>query len=108
MDNDLPQAKMTDAVDLKGATDTEKDTEQEVNKSPITTDKRPCCMLEDAIWKENTKDFLIVSEDILAMPDCTLMIRSLSDRLIEIHVDPNKQSASVERKDKVKRVNDQR
>ena len=60
--------------------------------------------MEDAIWKENTKDFLIVSEDVLAMPDCTLMIQSLSDREIEIHVDPNKQGPTVEVMDKDKYI----
>ena len=99
MDNDSPQAKVTDTGDLRGTTDTEKDIEQEDNKFSMTTDKRPCHTLEDAIRRENTKDFLIVSEDVLAMPDCTLMIQSLSDREIEIHVDPNKQSTSVETKD---------
>ena len=38
------------------------------------------------------KDFLIVADDVLTMPDCTLMIWSLSEREIEIHVDPKKQS----------------
>ena len=39
----------------------------------------------------NQWHILIVSENILSMLDCTLMIRSLSDREIEIHVDPRKQ-----------------
>ena len=44
--------------------------------------------LEDAIWKESTSEFLIVDDSILNMPDCTLSIKSLSEREIEIELDP--------------------
>ena len=44
--------------------------------------------LEDAIWKESTSEFLIVDDSILNMPDCTLSIKSLSEREIEIKLDP--------------------
>ena len=44
--------------------------------------------LEDAIWKESANEFLIVDDNILNMPDCTLSIKSLNDREIEIQLDP--------------------
>ena len=44
--------------------------------------------MEDAVWKASAKDFLIVDDNILNMPDCTLLIRNLSDREIEIEMDP--------------------
>ena len=50
--------------------------------------------LEDAIWKESASEFLIVDDNILNMPDCTLSIKSLNDREIEIKLDPKpKQTA---------------
>ena len=36
----------------------------------------------------NTREFLIVDDSILNMPDCTLSIKNLSDREIEIKLDP--------------------
>ena len=92
-DTTEPGDKLTDVLDLKVAMTIIKDTmaRQEVTKAFTATDKRVSHTLEDAIWKENTKDFLIVSDDVLMMPDCTFMIRSLSDKEIEIHVDPKKQ-----------------
>ena len=46
------------------------------------------CTLEDAIWNESTREFLIVDDNILNMPDCTLSIKNLSEREIEIELDP--------------------
>ena len=44
--------------------------------------------LEDAIWKESASEFLIVDDSVLNLPDCSLSIKSLSDREIEIQLDP--------------------
>ena len=51
--------------------------------------------LEDAIWKESANEFLIVDDNILNMPDCTLSIKSLSDREIEIQLDPKPKQISA-------------
>ena len=94
-DKSSPQVKLPETLELQGAMEALKvaTTEHESDKASTASEQRVCHTLEDAIWKENAKDFLIVSDEVLSMPDCTLMIRSLSDREIEIHVDPKKQSA---------------
>ena len=42
--------------------------------------------LEDALWKESASEFLIVDDSVLNLPDCSLSIKSLSDREIEIQL----------------------
>ena len=91
-DDNESNDKTVDTTDLRGTTDLKGAmTGPELTKASTVTDKQQSHTLENAIWKENTKDFLIVSDDFLSMPDCTLRIRSLSDREIEINVDPGKQ-----------------
>ena len=75
-DSDSTLAKATETLDLLGTTEMLKvaTIEQELLKAATASDKRVGRTLEDAIWKENTKDFLIVADDVLTMLDCTLMI----------------------------------
>ena len=51
--------------------------------------------LEEAIWKESANEFLIVDDNILNMPDCILSIKSLSDKEIEIQLNPKPKQISV-------------
>ena len=44
--------------------------------------------LDDAIWKESSSEFLTVDDNILNMLDCSLSIKGLGDREIEIKLDP--------------------
>ena len=63
-----------------------------------TTCSKQCTQertLEDAIWKESTSEFLIVDDNILNMPDCCLSIKSLSDREIEIQLDPKLRERTI-------------
>ena len=62
--------------------------------------------LEDAIWNESAREFLIVDDNILNMPDCTLSIKNLSEREIEIKLDPKPKAKEPPKKSDVETVMD--
>ena len=71
-------------------------TTKEINTGITDTVKGATCTegcdmdrtLEDAIWKESSNEFLIVDDELLGLPDCFLSIKNLSDREIEIQLNP--------------------